>query len=628
MFRKMTAVIAALAVPIMMTACGGEGDPGQAEPPGARAAPAAEARAETNARTGGREEVPAPTRPQRLNLTPTEEPSATGEAAKTAPGGKQRENPQIGRAPAATETASPERAPTYAEQAAATRAASAEAATPRRRAQKTLSGDTSPEGLIPEDPETNDEVLLQDIYALMDLDQFALNPNQAIPLPDKENMSYSTLGGEWFSEPLREDHPPSLFDYEEVRDHPYLHLFPGLKGHVEAFQNMEAEGRGLSFQEYPPHNQREFPYHATNNPDSNNFIGNWNRPGKRFLPMGGITHFIYHPWFEPVEYGELNEGTTRTARRAELDKYQTTKEGDTYRFLAMPHWFGNNSTRGVIADAVARALEQARRPGVEEHPVPALNIRHNYLNLEKVAYGGNKNLAGHLRTPIETIYGDLDVGIYHTAHTTPFVQWEFLHPSLPIIRVTSFVAATLPLANPGEEPRATGLAVSFVISFQNRWDLLRGPQPLADTVQRQDGDKRGAVPPVLAHQRLHAAPPHRPGDRPGVQARERGTRGHPARRLCGATEGLPLGGPGAHPEGRAGPGNPPHGRRQVQHNRGEDPPRRPPGELPEPGVAAAGARHDQPRHGAGHQDLEGRRTGLVRLVTARRPGGGAGREMD
>jgi hypothetical protein len=176
-----------------------------------------------------------------------------------------------------------------------------------------------------------------------------------------------------------------------------------------------------------------------------------------------------------VEYGELNEGTTKTARRAELDKYQRIKEDNKQKFVAMPHWFGNNSTRGVIADAVARALKQARRPGVQEHPVPAFNILHRNRNKEEVAYGGSSNLASHLRTPIETIYGDLDVGIYHTAHTTPFVQWEFLHPSLPIIRVTSFVAATLPLANPGEEPRATGLAVSFVISFQNRWTSFEDP---------------------------------------------------------------------------------------------------------------------------------------------------------
>ena len=62
------------------------------------------------------------------------------------------------------------------------------------RAPRARSGDTSPAGLIPENPQTNDEVLLQDIYALMDLDQFALDPNEEIPLPDRDNMSYSTRG--------------------------------------------------------------------------------------------------------------------------------------------------------------------------------------------------------------------------------------------------------------------------------------------------------------------------------------------------------------------------------------------------------------------------------------------------
>ena len=486
MFRKMTSVITALAIPIMMAACGGEGDPGQTEPPGARAAPAAEAKAETNARTREREEVPTPTRPQRLNLSPTEEPSATRGAAKTAPGanpgGKQRENPQIGRAPTATATASLERAPTYAEQTATKRAASAEAATPRRKAPRTLSGDTFPAGLIPEDPETNDEVLLQDIYALMDLDRFALDPNQAIPLPDKEYMSCcGVYTKEWYSERVREDHPPTLFDYEEIRDHPYLHLFPGLKGHVETFQNMEADGRGLPFQTYPPHNQREFQYHPNRDPGHLSHNTNWNKPGKRFLPMDGITHFIYHPWFEPVEYRKLYEGITwsdrGSFRGSELDRYQRIEEDNQQKFVAMPHWFGNNSTRGVIADAVARALEQARRPGVQEHPVPAFNILHRNRNKEEVAYGGSSDLESHLRTPIETIYGDLErhMSLDYPAYKVPFVQWEFLHPSLPIIRVNSFVAATLPLANPGEEPRATGLAVSFVISFQNRWESFEDP---------------------------------------------------------------------------------------------------------------------------------------------------------
>ena len=480
MFRKMTAVTTALAISIMLAACGGDKDPARTEPTGARAAPAAEARADTNARTPGQGEIPAPTRPQRLNISPTEEPSGTGNAAETrtapagSPGGEQRETPKTGKAPAA------ERAAAAAEPGLATMEPAPtrvpllpKAAT---RAPRARSGDTSPAGLIPEDPQTNDEVLLQDIYALMDLDQFALDPNEEIPLPDRDNMSYSTRGEQWYSEKLRKDHPPTFFDYEEVRDHPYLHLFPGLKGHVDVFWNMEAAGRGLPF-------EREFQYHQNRHPEYLPNISNWNRPGKRFLHMGGITHFIHHPWFEPVEYRELEEGTTGYGRtpsslvstQPPLDRYQRA-EGDTIKFVVMPHWFGANSTRGVIADAVARALEQARRPGVEEHPVPTFNIAHGRRHGEKAVYGGNRDLASHLRTPIETMYGDkLPQGVSDSAYRMPFVQWEFLHPSLPIIKVTSFVARTLPLANPGEEPRTTAFAVSFVISFQNRWTSFEDP---------------------------------------------------------------------------------------------------------------------------------------------------------
>ena len=176
--------------------------------------------------------------------------------------------------------------------------------------------------------------------------------------------------------------------------------------------------------------------------------------------MGGITHFIYHPWFEPVDYRELDKGTTGYGRtpsslvstQPPLDRYQRA-EGEKFKFVVMPHWFGANSTRGVIADAVARALEQARRPGVEEHPAPTFNTMPSNTPWKKAVYGGNRDLASHLRTPIETMYDDdLPQGVSDSAYRMPFVQWEFLHPSLPIIKVTSFVARTLPLANPGRNP--------------------------------------------------------------------------------------------------------------------------------------------------------------------------------
>ena len=334
----------------------------------------------------------------------------------------------------------------------------------------------SPEDLIPDDPQTNDEVLLQDIYALMDLDQFALNPNEAIPLPGKpgkqEHMGYG-IGTGWYITRERGKHPPTFFDYEETRDHPYLHLFPGLKGYVEVFQKREEEGRPLV--------KREFRYHPNRNSGTASFSGNSYDTGETFLPMDPITHFIYHPWFEPVEYEHLEEGITRYgATRSHggkrLDRYQRIEEDGKQKFVMMPHWFGDNSTRGVIADAVARALEQARRPGVKEHPVPAIDILHSYgRNRETVAYGENWDLAAYLRTPISIIDRDDRHDLPSRAYVMPFVQWEFLHPRLPIIRVTSFVGTRLPLANPGEEQRTTGFAVSFVISFQNRWASFDDP---------------------------------------------------------------------------------------------------------------------------------------------------------
>ena len=103
MFRKITAVTTALALSIMLTACGGEEGPTGAEPPGARAAPA-QAGAETNAQTRGQPGVPVPTRPQRLEFRPTEEPSETPETGRaTVPKG----TPETGGTPETRRAAVP-----------------------------------------------------------------------------------------------------------------------------------------------------------------------------------------------------------------------------------------------------------------------------------------------------------------------------------------------------------------------------------------------------------------------------------------------------------------------------------------------------------------------------------------
>ena len=93
--------------------------------------------------------------------------------------------------------------------------------------------------LVPEDPRTNDQVLLQDIYAQIDLEQFALDPDQRIP---------------WQGNKYEEDSPKSLMPHPMIQQHPYLHLFPDLEAQVHPylhlFPDLEA---GNSDVEYSPH---------------------------------------------------------------------------------------------------------------------------------------------------------------------------------------------------------------------------------------------------------------------------------------------------------------------------------------------------------------------------------------
>ena len=66
------------------------------------------------------------------------------------------------------------------------------AGAPEKPAGSPATAGLAPGDLIPEDPETNDEVLLQDIYALMDLDRFALDPGAPIPIPGLAEKKLST----------------------------------------------------------------------------------------------------------------------------------------------------------------------------------------------------------------------------------------------------------------------------------------------------------------------------------------------------------------------------------------------------------------------------------------------------
>ena len=303
----------------------------------------------------------------------------------------------------------------------------------------------------------------------MDLDQFALDPQATIPVPTVKlgSGSYSLVGISNSDQGQFPDPDPGApFPYHEVREHPYLHLFPGLQANVEFLENGEREGKFTAPDTvlYNPNRELESPY-----------VDRWRMP-KSYRLQDGITHFIYHPWFQPIRDLSLATGSSY----AGMDTYQTGPVGgtgsDTEGFLATPHWFGDNSTRGVLSDAVAQALTQARKPGTEETSLP-LEVVRGPLD-EPTVYATNWSLANYLRTPLLQTQPGPGARAKATAagsYRIPIVQWEFLHPELPIIKVTAFSSTQLPLRVQGEVPGVTDFAVSFVISFQNRWASFDDP---------------------------------------------------------------------------------------------------------------------------------------------------------
>ena len=132
--------------------------------------------------------------------------------------------------------------------------------------------------------------------------------------------------------------------------------------------------------------------------------------------MGGITHFIYHPWFEPVEYRELEAGTTGYGRtpssqvstQPPLDMYQRA-EGDKIQVRGdaplVRRKLDQGSDRGRGGPIALEHGQKAGGRGRTQHR-HSTRCPCNVRTWEKAVYGGNRNLASHLRTPIETMYDD------------------------------------------------------------------------------------------------------------------------------------------------------------------------------------------------------------------------------
>ena len=411
----------------LFTACG-SGDTPRSGTETETGTPQGETRAAATARTP----APMPTRPKRIDhlLTPT----ALPEPAKKA----EPEAKQTNGEPASTR--SPKRA--------------------------TAGEAVTIANLIPEDPRTNDRVLLQDIYDQIDLEQFALDPDQQIT---------------WRNLESRRDHLQSLMPYPMVHQHPYLHLFPELEGMTREQQE------DIS---YPP-------YDDISQHDKHRYQD-------LSLTRNGLIHFIYNPWFEPVF---PNQNSARELR----DSYRIPGLSSYIFSGAGPYWFGNNSVRGTLAETVAELLDEAQLTSaepaqevwfgkdekgktdlwvLEDRKWTMEEFISTTISYDKRKVGGWCSSTGsggpHRRHVAKC-------GIIRDLHITPQVEWEILHPQLPIVKITAHARQTLPLAPAGMEKFSqddhfkegkeagqrsdmkTSYSVSFVMSLQNRWASFDDP---------------------------------------------------------------------------------------------------------------------------------------------------------
>ena len=293
--------------------------------------------------------------------------------------------------------------------------------------------------LVPENPQTNDQVLLQDIYEQIDLEQFALDPDEPI-----ERIS----------------NPASLMKYPEVHEHPYLHLFPELK-HM------------ASQSEY------DISYIPFMSVKSDTFEGE-----RHHFDLAGLhngpTYFIYNPWFEQLQYQDPDRRVT---------PYLSVERKTLGRQTIEPYWFGNNSTRGILAETVTKLLEEAKLPSTEPYPRDWWTEKESQPGrIDEDSFAPRDwTLNEYIRTGVE-YPGPKGSSFKHWQvdfHNIPQVTWEFLDPELPILRVTAHAQQRLPLMNPGspENPKAkehslkyiTRYSVSFVMSLQNRWTSFDDP---------------------------------------------------------------------------------------------------------------------------------------------------------
>ena len=295
------------------------------------------------------------------------------------------------------------------------------------------------------------------------LDQFALDPSKPI---EKFKITEA-----W------------KFPRSTVENHPYLHMFPDLE---LLTKNTKVEKQNQSIWPdviYSGYGQ----------------LGNVTEiaGGRYFTAIDPISYFIYHPWFEQIYMGESRQGNigllserVRLQRNPDHPYFGRPQFRNPYIQYG-PYWFGKSSTRGVLSDTIARMMKEAAYPTAHLMPLTWQTGGRIYERITpgKAVIEYNWKLDEYIRTTVSRYSHDIDqVNFpssqtkynvfegFHKNYIAPEIKWEFVHPKLPIIRVTAQNSKVLPLTLPGtENPGPTEYSVSFVISFQNRWESLDDP---------------------------------------------------------------------------------------------------------------------------------------------------------
>ena len=318
--------------------------------------------------------------------------------------------------------------------------------------------------LAPENPQTNDQVLLQDIYEQIDLEQFALDPNEPIPIPFVE---------------LRGPNQASLMKYPEVHEHPYLHLFPELK-HIAS--QSEGDISYIPFMSVDRHTFHEKSKHF-------DLAGLHN----------GLTYFIYNPWFEQVQYQRIQRFTP----------YLSTEPKYLGRQDAEPYWFGNNSTRGILAETVTKLLEEAKLSSAEPYP-------RDWWTQDE--YSGQKTMERDSFAPRDwTLDEYIRTGVeYPGPEAYSFEHWQVEFHNIPTNHMGVPGPKTAhtprhrprPTTAPPDRPSVIRAAQALGGNEQNNplqrllrdipakpLDLLRRPGPVDRPLRRRPGDVHSSRSP-------------------------------------------------------------------------------------------------------------------------------------